>query len=113
VKFGLAVYAVERAPSTCKSVACLHKKYVALYAEGHSFDNSLKNLWMASGQSGSCASAAVNAGAGLDSLLKNFHALESATVKNNASAVKAVSAQIQTKTPRFTAVINSFKTKCR
>lgn len=112
-KFGLSVYAVDRAPSTCKSVACLHKSYAALYAQGHSVDDSLKNLWIASGQSGSCASAAATAGAALDSLLKSYHALERATVKNNASAIKAVSAQIQTTTPRLTAVINSFKTKCR
>lgn len=111
--FGLSVYAVDGAPSKCKSVACLHKSYAALYARGHSVDNSLKNLWLASGQSGSCASAAAIAGAGLDALLKSFHALESATVKNNASAVKAASAQIQTNTPRLTAVISSFKTKCR
>jgi hypothetical protein len=49
----------------------------------------------------------------MDSLLKNFHSLESATVKNNVSAAKAAAAQIRTKTPRITAVINSFKTKCR
>jgi hypothetical protein len=112
-KFGLSVYGVDRAPSKCKSVACLHKSYAALYAQGRSFDKSLENLWLASGKSGSCATAAATAGAGLDSLLKDFHAQESATVKNNASAVKAAAAQIQAKTPRFTAVINSFKTKCR
>jgi hypothetical protein len=112
-KFGLSVYSAEQALSTCKNAACVHKSYAALYAQGHSFDNALKNLWLASGQSGSCASAAANAGAGLDSLLKDFHSLESAAVKNNASAAKAASAQIQTKTPLLTAVINSFKTKCR
>ena len=112
-KFGLSVSAVDGATSKCKSVACLHKSYVALYAQGHNVDKSLQNLWAASGQSGSCASAAANAGAGMDSLMKNFHSLENATVKNNVSAAKAAAAQIRTKTPRITAVINSFKTKCR
>jgi len=112
-KFGLSVSAVDGATSKCKTAACLHKSYAALYAQGHNVDLSLENLWQASGRSGSCAAAAGNAGAGMASLLKNFHSLESATVKNNASAANAAAAQIRTKTPRLTAVINSFKTKCR
>src|SRR5665647_2072301 len=62
-KFGLSVFAVDNAPSKCKSVACLHKSYAALYAQGRSLDKSLESLWMASGQSGSCATAAATAGA--------------------------------------------------
>jgi hypothetical protein len=112
-KFGLSVSGVDGATSKCKSVACLHKSYAALYAQGHSVDNALQKLWTASGQAGSCASAAADAGAGMDSLMKNFHSLENATVKNNVSAATAAAAQIRTKTPRITAVINSFKTKCR
>jgi hypothetical protein len=112
-QFGLSIYATDQARSSCKTAACLHKSFAGLYAQGRKLDTSLMNLWLASGRSGSCASAAATAGAGLDSLLKSFHALETAAVKKNAPAAKAAYAQVQSKTPRLTAVIDSFKTACR
>lgn len=65
------------------------------------------------GRSGLCASVAVNAAAGFDSLTGNYRSLEAATLKNDTAAAKSAYGQIQSKTPRVTATLNSFKTKCR
>jgi hypothetical protein len=77
-------------------------------------DGALQALWSATGKSGACASAVVNAAAGFDSLTGSYHRLEAATLKNDRSAATKAYGQIQTKTPRLTAIIiSSFKTKCR
>ena len=112
-KLGLAAGRIDTATSKCKTAACLSKSYTAFYAQAHSLDNALQALWNAAGRSGACAAAAVNAGAGFDSLTANYHSLEKATLKNDTAAAKAAYGQIQAKTPRLTAVVNSFKTKCR
>jgi len=112
-KLGLASASIDTATSTCKTKACLSKAYAAFYAQAHVLDGALKALWQAAGQSGACAAAAVNAGAGFDSLTGDYHSLEAATLKNDKPAATKAYAQIQVKTPRLTAIINSFKTKCR
>ena len=38
---------------------------------------------------------------------------DAATLKNDKSAATKAYGQIQTKTPRLTAIVSSFKTKCR
>jgi hypothetical protein len=112
-KLGVATGDIDTATSKCATKACLSKSYTAYYAEAHTLDGALKNLWTASGRSGPCASAAVNAAAGFDSLTGNYHSLEAATLKNDKSAATSAYEQIQTKTPRLTAIISSFNTKCR
>jgi hypothetical protein len=112
-KLGLASGGIDTATSKCTSKACLSKSYTAFYTQAHAVDGALQALWKAAGQSGSCAAAAVNAGAGFDSLTANYHSLEAATLKNDKPAATKAYAQIETKTPRLTAIISSFKTKCR
>jgi hypothetical protein len=103
-KLGLAVGGIDTATSKCTSKPCL---------SFFSVDGALQALWTAAGKSGPCASAVVNAAAGFDSLAGNYHSLEAATLKNDKSAATNAYGQIQTKTPRLTAIISSFKTKCR
>ena len=112
-KLGLATGNIDTATSKCTTKACLSKSYNAFYAQAHVLDGALQNLWKAAGQSGPCASAAVNAGAGFDSLTANYHSLEAATLKNDKAAATQAYDQIQAKTPRLTAIVSSFKTKCR
>jgi hypothetical protein len=112
-KLGLATGGIDRATSTCTSKPCLSKSYTAFYKQAHILDGALQALWTATGKSGPCASAVVNAAAGFDSLTGNYHSLEAATLKNDKSAATKAHGQIQTKTPRLTAIISSFKTKCR
>jgi hypothetical protein len=112
-KLGLAAGDIDTATSKCTSKACLSKSYAAFYAQAHTLDGALQALWKAAGQSGPCASAVVNAAAGFDSLIGNYHSLEAATLKNDKSAATKAYGQIQTKTPRLTTIVSSFKTKCR
>jgi hypothetical protein len=112
-KLGLAVGDIDSATSNCTTKACLSKSYTAYYAQAHTLDGALQALWKATGESGPCASAVVNAAAGFDSLTANYHSLEAATLKNDKSAATKAYGQIQTKTPRLTAIVSSFKTKCR
>ena len=112
-ELGLASGNIDTATSKCTSKACLSKSYAAFYAQAHTLDGALKALWTAAGRSGPCASAVVNAAAGFDSLTASYHSLETATLKNDKSAATTAYGQIQTKTPRLTAIISSFKTKCR
>jgi hypothetical protein len=112
-KLGIATGNIDTATSKCTSTSCLSKSYTAFYTQAHAVDNALKALWTAAGQSGPCASAVANAGAGFDSLTTNYHSLEAATLKNDKSSATKAYDQIQTKTPRLTAIISSFKTKCR
>ena len=112
-KLGLASGGIDTATSKCTSKSCLSKSFTAFYTQARSLDNALKALWTAAGRSGPCASAAVNAGAGFDSLTGNYHSFETATLKNDKAAATAAYGQIQAKTSRLTAIISSFKTKCR
>ena len=112
-KLGLAAGGIDTATSKCTSKPCLSKSYAAFYKQAHVLDGALQALWTASGKSGPCASAVVDAAAGFDSLTGNYHSLEAATLKNDKSAATKAYGQIQTKTPRLTAIISSFKTKCR
>jgi hypothetical protein len=112
-KLGLATDGIDTATSKCTTAACLSKSYAAFYKQAHALDGALQALWTAAGKSGPCASAAVNAGAGFDSLTGDYHSLEAATLKANKAAAKAAYGAIQAKTPRLTAIIASFKTKCR
>lgn len=112
-KLGLKASDIDTATSKCATASCLSKSYTAFFMQAHVVDNALKALWMATGRSGQCASAAVNAAAGFDSLTGNYHSLEVATLKNDNAAAKAAYSQIRAKTPRVTAILNSFKTKCR
>ncbi len=112
-KLGIATGNIDTATSTCKSKACLSKSYDAFYTQAQVLDGALKNLWKAAGESGPCASAVANAGAGFDSLVTNYHSLEAATFKNDRPAATKAYGQIQAKTPRLTAIVSSFKTKCR
>ena len=110
---GLASGGIDTATSKCTSKACLSKSYTAFYTQARVLDGALQTLWKGAGQSGPCASAVVNAAAGFDSLSGSYHSLEAATLKNDRSAARKAYGQIQTKTPRLTAIISSFKTKCR
>jgi hypothetical protein len=112
-KLGLATGGIDTATSKCTSKACLSKSYTAFYKQAHTLDGALQALWTAAGKSGLCAAAAVNAAAGFDSLTGSYHSLEAATLKNDRAAATKAYGQIQTKTPRLTAIISSFKTKCR
>ena len=112
-KLGLAAGAIDTATSNCTTKACLSKSYAAFYQQAHTLDGALQTLWKATGRSGPCASAVVNAAAGFDSLVGDYHSLEAATLKNDKPAATKAYGQIQTKTPRLTAIISSFKTKCR
>lgn len=112
-KLGLATGGIQTATSKCTTTPCLSKSYTAYYTEAKTLDNALKALWTASGKSGACASAVVNAAAGFDSLTGNYRSLEAATLKNDRTAATSAYTQIETKTPRITAIISSFKTKCR
>ena len=112
-ELGLAAGAIDTATSKCTSKACLSKSYSAFYAQAHALDGALQALWTAAGRSGPCATAAVNAAAGFDSLTGSYRSLEAATLKNDKPAATKAYGQIQTTTPRLTAIINSFKTKCR
>jgi len=111
-KLGIATGHIDTATSTCTSKACLSKSYSAFYAQAHIVDSALEALWTAAGKSGPCAAAVVNAAAGFDSLTASYHSLEAATLKNDKSAATKAYGQIQTKTPRLTAIVSSFKTKC-
>jgi hypothetical protein len=112
-KLGLATGGIDRATSKCTTKACLSKSYSAFYAQARVLDGALQALWSAAGKSGPCATAAVNAAAGFDSLTRDYHSLEAATLKNDRPAATKAYGQIQTKTPRLTAIVSSFKTKCR
>jgi len=112
-KLGLAAGGIDTANSKCTSKPCLSKSYAAFYNQAHILDGALQALWTAAGKSGPCASAVVDAAAGFDSLTGNYHSLEAATLKNNKSAATKAYGQIQTKTPRLTAIVSSFKTNCR
>ena len=112
-KLGLAAGPLDPSSTTCKTSSCLSKSYAAFYAQAHTLDGALQALWTAAGKSGACASAVVDAGSGFDSLTANYHSLQAATLKKNKAAAASAYAQIEAKTPRLTAVINSFKTKCR
>lgn len=112
-KLGVASGGVDTAISKCTSKACLTKSFNAYYKQAHVLDGALEALWSASGKSGPCASAASNAGAGFDSLTSDYHSLEAAAMKGNEAAATRAYGRIQAKVPRLTAVINSFKTKCR
>ena len=112
-KLGLASGGIDTATSKCTSKACLSKSYTAFYAQAHTLDGALEALWTAAGKSGLCASAVVNAAAGFESLTSNYHSLEAATLKNDKPAATKAYGQIETKTSRLTAIIGSFKTKCR
>ncbi len=112
-KLGLAAGGIDTATSKCTAKACLSKSYTAFYMQARAVDSALKALWAAAGKSGPCASAAVQAAAGFDSLTGSYHRLEAATLKNDRPAAKAAYGQIQAKTPRLTAIVSSFKTKCR
>ena len=112
-KLGLATGNIDTATSKCTTKACLSKSYTAFYTQAHVLDGALQGLWKAAGQSGACAAAAANAGAGFDSLTANYHSLETATLNNDKAAAKQAYGQIEAKTPRLTAVVSSFKTKCR
>ncbi len=112
-KLGLASGGIDTATSKCRTKSCLSKSYTAFYTQARSVDSALKALWMATGKSGPCASAAVKAAAGFDSLTGSYHSLEAATLTSNKAAATAAYGQIQAKTPRLTAIISSFKTKCR
>jgi hypothetical protein len=111
-KLGLASANIDTATSKCTSRACLSKSYSAFYKQAQVLDGALQALWKAAGESGPCATAAANAGAGFDSLTASYHSLEAATLKNNKAAATKAYAQIEAKTPRLTAIISSFKTKC-
>ena len=112
-KLGLAAGGIDTATSKCTTKACLSKSYAAFYTQAHTLDGALQALWKAAGQSGPCASAVVAAAAGFDSLVGNYHSLEAATLKNDRPAATKAYGQIQSKTPRLTTIVNSFKTKCR
>lgn len=112
-KLGLASGGIDTATSKCTTKVCLSKAYTAFYAQAKVLDGALQALWTAAGKSGPCASAVVNAGAGFDSLTGSYHRLEAATLKNNKAAATKAYGEIQAKTPRLTAVVSSFKTKCR
>lgn len=112
-KLGLAVGNVDTANSKCTTKACLSKSYTAYYAQAKNLDNALHALWTAAGEKGPCASAVANAGAGFDSLTTSYHSLEAAMLKSDKSAATKAYGQIQAKTPQITAIVNSFKTKCR
>ncbi|HEV7132364.1 MAG TPA: hypothetical protein VGN27_01370 [Gaiellaceae bacterium] len=112
-KLGLATGDIDTATSKCKTKACLSKSYTAYYAEAHTLDDALMSLWNAAGKSGPCADAVVNAGAGFDSLTTSYHHFEAATLRNDKPAATSAYGKIQATTPRLTAIISSFKTKCR
>ena len=112
-KLGLATGDIDTATSKCTSKACLSKSYTAFYTRAHTLDSALNALWTSAGKSGPCAAAVVNAAAGFDSLTGNYHSLEAATLKNDRSAATQAYGQIQAKTPRLTAIVSSFKAKCR
>src|SRR5205814_10476077 len=82
-KLGLASGDIDTATSKCTTKACLSKSYKAFYTQAHTLDGSLQALWTATGKSGPCASAVVNAAAGFDSLTGSYHSLEAATLKND------------------------------
>ena len=112
-KLGLATGNIDAATSKCTTKACLSKSYAAFYAQARVLDGALQAVWKAAGESGACASAVVNAAAGFDSLVGDYHSLEAATLKNDRPAATKAYGQIQAKTPRLTAIVNSFKIKCR
>ena len=106
-KLGIASAGIDAATSKCMTKPCLAKGYAAFYTQARAVDSSLKTLWAAAGRSGPCASAAVQAGAGFDSLTGSYHRLETATLDNNKAAATAAYGEIQTKTPRLTSIISS------
>jgi hypothetical protein len=111
-QLGLVAGGVDKANASCKTTVCLSKSYTAFFAQAHNLDGALEALWTASGKSGACASAAVNAGAGFDSLTKSYHSLEAAMLKGNKTVATTAYGQIKVTTPKLTAILNSFKTKC-
>jgi hypothetical protein len=112
-KLGLATNAIDTATSKCASKSCLDKSYRAYYAEAAVLDNALKALWSAAGKSGRCASAAVNAAAGFDSVTADYRALERATLAQDQAAATKAAGRIRTKVARLSAILGSFKTICR
>lgn len=112
-KLGLASGRVDAAISKCTSKPCLSRSFDAYYKQAHVLDRALEALWSAAGRTGRCASAAANAGAGFDSVTADYHSLEAASLKGNKAAARRAYGRIQAKVPRLTAVLNSFKTKCR
>jgi hypothetical protein len=112
-KLGLASGGIDTANASCKTSACLSKSYSAFYAQAKTLDGALQALWSASGKSGPCAAAVVNVASGFDSMTADYHSLETAQLKQDKSAATNAFAQIKVKTPRLTAILNSFKTKCR
>jgi hypothetical protein len=112
-KLGIASGNIDTATSKCTTKACLSKSYTAFYTQAHTLDGALQALWKAAGESGPCAAAVATAGAGFNSLTANYHSLEAATLNNDRSAATTAYGQIQAKTPRLTAIVSSFKTKCR
>ena len=112
-KLGLATNDIDTANAKCSSKACLSKSYTAYYAEAHVLDGALEALWTAAGKSGACASAAVSAAAGFDAVTADYHTLQGAAVAHDKAGATKAMAGIRAKVPRLTAVINSFKVKCR
>jgi len=112
-KLGVASGNIDTATSKCTTKPCLAKSYTAFYTQAHVLDGALESLWKAAGKSGACASAAVNAGAGFDALTASYHSLETATLKADKAGATKAYGQIQVTTPHLTAILNSFKTKCR
>jgi hypothetical protein len=112
-RLGLAAGNIDTATSKCTSKACLSKSYIAFYAQAKTLDNALHSLWSSAGKSGPCAAAVVDAASGFDSVTGNYHSLQAATLKSDKAAATKAYGQIQAKTVRLTAIITSFKTKCR
>ena len=112
-KLGLATGKVDTANSNCTTKVCLSKGYAAFYSQANSLDNALQALWKAAGEQGACASAVVKAAAGFDALTANYHSLETAMLNTDKAAATKAYGQIQANTPRLTAIVSSFKTKCR
>jgi hypothetical protein len=112
-KLGLATNAIDTATSKCASKACLDRSYRVYYAEAAVLDNALKALWSAAGRSGRCASAAVNAAAGFDSVTGDYRALQRATLAHDQAAATKAAGRIRTKVARVSAIVGSFKVVCR
>ncbi|MES1247580.1 MAG: hypothetical protein ABUS54_07900 [Actinomycetota bacterium] len=112
-KLGIASGAVDQATAKCSSKACLSKSYTAYFAQARVLDAALEDLWSAAGKSGPCANAAADAGAGFDALTKDYRAFEAATLAADKPTATKVYGRIEATVTRLTAVVDSFKTKCR
>lgn len=112
-KLGLATSGIDTANSKCAAKACLTRSYAAYYREATVLDTALQALWTAAGRSGRCASAAVNAAAGFDSLTADYRTLERAMVAHDKAAAAKALGRIETKVPRLSSIVGSFKTVCR